>query len=165
MVRSMDQMLVVDYLIANEDRHLNNFGLLRNPDTLEWIGAAPIFDSGSCLGYDKRANLIISGWGAECKPFKKTHEDQLKLVSSFDWIDFTKLEGIEEEIREILKDAGETIDEERKRAIVLAVKKRIERLKQMAEEESKSIKEAAFDKTEDDVAEDVARKYMELGFQ
>ena len=45
-VRAMDEMLVVDFLIANEDRHFNNFGLLRNPETLEWIGAAPIFDSG-----------------------------------------------------------------------------------------------------------------------
>ena len=26
---SLDQMIVLDYLIANEDRHLNNFGLLR----------------------------------------------------------------------------------------------------------------------------------------
>ena len=31
---ALDQMIVLDYLIANEDRHLNNFGLLRNPDTL-----------------------------------------------------------------------------------------------------------------------------------
>ena len=26
----LDRMIVVDYLIANEDRHLNNFGLIRN---------------------------------------------------------------------------------------------------------------------------------------
>ena len=35
---ALDQMMVLDYLIANEDRHFNNFGLLRNPDTLEWLG-------------------------------------------------------------------------------------------------------------------------------
>ena len=46
-------MIVVDFIIANEDRHLNNFGLVRNANTLEWIGVAPIFDSGSSLGYDK----------------------------------------------------------------------------------------------------------------
>ena len=33
---ALNQMLVLDYLIANEDRHFNNFGLLRDPDTLEW---------------------------------------------------------------------------------------------------------------------------------
>ena len=32
-VPTLDQMLVLDYIIANEDRHLNNFGLLRNPET------------------------------------------------------------------------------------------------------------------------------------
>ena len=32
---ALDQMMVLDYLIANEDRHFNNFGLLRSPDTLE----------------------------------------------------------------------------------------------------------------------------------
>lgn len=53
MEHAVDQMIVLDYLIANEDRHQNNFGLLRSADTLEWLGAAPIFDSGSSLGYDK----------------------------------------------------------------------------------------------------------------
>ena len=58
--RAVDQMIVLDYLIANEDRHQNNFGLIRDANTLEWIGAAPIFDSGSSLGYDKLANQIRS---------------------------------------------------------------------------------------------------------
>ncbi len=34
-------MIVLDYLIANEDRHLNNFGVIRNAETLEWLGFAP----------------------------------------------------------------------------------------------------------------------------
>lgn len=49
----LDRMLVLDYIIANEDRHFNNFGALRNAETLEWLGMAPIYDSGSSLGYDK----------------------------------------------------------------------------------------------------------------
>lgn len=28
------------------DRHFNNFGVVRNADTLEWLGAAPIYDCG-----------------------------------------------------------------------------------------------------------------------
>ena len=48
----LDRMIVLDYIIANEDRHLNNFGLLRNSETLEWLGFAPIYDSGSSLGYN-----------------------------------------------------------------------------------------------------------------
>ena len=34
----MEKMLILDYLTVNEDRHLNNFGLIRNAVTLEWIG-------------------------------------------------------------------------------------------------------------------------------
>lgn len=57
---AVDQMIVLDYLIANEDRHQNNFGLIRDANTLEWLGAAPIFDSGSSLGYDKLPPQILS---------------------------------------------------------------------------------------------------------
>ena len=51
----LDRMLTLDYIIANEDRHFNNFGVLRDAETLRWLGFAPIYDSGSSLGYDKTA--------------------------------------------------------------------------------------------------------------
>lgn len=31
----LDRMITLDYIIANEDRHFNNFGLIRNAETLE----------------------------------------------------------------------------------------------------------------------------------
>ncbi len=37
-VPDLDRMIVTDYIIANEDRHLNNFGLVRNARTLQWMG-------------------------------------------------------------------------------------------------------------------------------
>ena len=43
----------------------------------------------------------------ECKPFKKTHHEQLKLVTSFGWIDFDRLRGLEQDIRDLLDQAGE----------------------------------------------------------
>lgn len=43
----LDIMTLVDYLITNRDRHLNNIGFLRDSDTLQIIGMAPIFDNGS----------------------------------------------------------------------------------------------------------------------
>ena len=39
-------MFLVDFIIANKDRHYRNFGFLRNSETLEWIGLAPVYDSG-----------------------------------------------------------------------------------------------------------------------
>ncbi len=152
--RAMDEMLVVDFLIANEDRHFNNFGLLRNPETLEWIGAAPIFDSGSSLGYDSLPNRFLSA-NIPCKPFKKTHAAQIQLVSSFDWIDFSKLDGIADEIQEILSGerTAEFIDEARRNAIANAVVKRIAMLKEIAQQHTNT------DDLSDDLTENIAQTY------
>ena len=38
-------MLAADYILANTDRHLGNFGFLRDSETLEWKGLAPIYDA------------------------------------------------------------------------------------------------------------------------
>lgn len=152
---AVDQMIVLDYLIANEDRHQNNFGLLRNADTLEWLGAAPIFDSGSSLGYDKLTPQIFSDRAVECKPFKKTHAEQLKLVTSFDWIDFDRLKGLEHEIRTVLDQAGEYVDESRKTAIVSAFSSRLGQLMVLAQVQHQ----------EDDVTQDVTQdRAQEYGF-
>ena len=129
---SLDQMIVLDYLIANEDRHQGNFGLLRNVDTLAWIGAAPVFDSGSSLGYDKLASQILSGKGIECKPFKRIHEEQLKLVTSFDWIVFEQLKDIGAVMRSVFDTAGEYVEDARKNAIITAFRRRLEYLEQIA---------------------------------
>ena len=85
----------MDYLIANEDRHLNNFGAFRDADTLAWFGFAPIYDSGSSLGYDKMSGQMRSERDVICKPFKNHHAEQLKLVSDFSWINFDALSDVE----------------------------------------------------------------------
>lgn len=154
---SLDQMIVLDYLIANEDRHQNNFGLIRDANTLEWIGAAPIFDSGSSLGYDKLAGAILAGKGVECKPFKRTHEEQLKLVTSFDWVDFDKLYGLEDEIRAIFDQAGEYMEPARKEAICSSVDHRIEHLMELAQEQRNQMDDQAQD-VKNDAAADYSMK-------
>ena len=40
-VASVNEMLLLDFIIENTDRHLNNFGFIRNVETLEWKGFAP----------------------------------------------------------------------------------------------------------------------------
>lgn len=37
----LDRMIVVDYLVGNDDRHYGNFGLLRDAETLEIEGSPP----------------------------------------------------------------------------------------------------------------------------
>ena len=130
---ALDRMIVLDYIIANEDRHFNNFGLLRDANTLEWIGAAPIFDSGTSLWYDTSARGI-STYDIPCKPFKKKHSEQLRIVSSFDWLDISKLNGIEDEILNILceDNAVQYVEAERAKAIAAEVRKRIDTLEIIA---------------------------------
>lgn len=48
----MDYEIMTDYLLSNTDRHMNNIALMRNPDTLELLGFAPIFDSGNSMFYN-----------------------------------------------------------------------------------------------------------------
>jgi hypothetical protein len=47
----LEYQIMTDFIISNSDRHLNNFGILRRSDTLQWIGYAPIFDSGNSMFY------------------------------------------------------------------------------------------------------------------
>ena len=130
----LDRMIVVDYLILNEDRHLNNFGALRNAETLQWIGMAPIYDSGSSLGYDKTAALMNVKDEIICKPFKKHHDEQLKLVSSFDWIDFSALSDIRSIISEVFsgENVADYINENRINVISYLAEQRVLYLKKFA---------------------------------
>jgi len=154
MTSALDKMIVLDYIIANEDRHLNNFGLLRNAETLEWLGFAPIYDSGSSLGYDKRVVQIRRQSDIVCKPFKKTHSDQIKLVSDFSWIDFERLRDVPEMIYGYLtsENVSEFIEDSRALAISETVRKRIEVLREIAN---------CHIKTEDTVDGDVEKNVAE----
>lgn len=53
MQHSMDYMILSDFAITNIDEHLQNFGLLRDSDTMELIGPAPIFDSGNSMFFSE----------------------------------------------------------------------------------------------------------------
>lgn len=156
-VPALDQMLVLDYIIANEDRHLNNFGLIRNPETLEWFGMAPIFDSGSSMGYDRNATRMRTG-DIVCKPFKKRHEEQLKLVSSFDWIDFNALADVGGLIRDTMsgEQAIDFVGADRVDAIAQTVEKRIRSLHELALTQQPV---GIIDTVDGDVEEDIAEDY------
>lgn len=48
-VESMRDMLVLDCLLMNTDRHFTNFGLLRDVPTGKPVGLGPVFDNGRSL--------------------------------------------------------------------------------------------------------------------
>lgn len=95
---------------------------------------APIYDSGSSLGFDKLPQQMISEKDVECKPFKKRHIEQLGLVTDFSWIDFNKLSSVGEIIEAVFSDnrASEFIDATRIRAIADSVERRINVLRSWA---------------------------------
>lgn len=129
-----EKMIVLDFLIGNEDRHFNNFGLIRNAVTLEWIGAAPIFDCGTSLWYNTQESLIKPlSPNLPAKPFKKTHREQIKLVKDFSWIDLKALDGMKEEMEEILSQSP-YISRERRVVLCDAFCQRAELLGEIANE-------------------------------
>lgn len=131
----LDRMIVLDYLIVNEDRHQNNFGVVRHAGTLEFTGASPIFDNGSSLWHDLPTSLIGARTSA-CKPFKHNHEEQIKLVQSFDWFDPSVLTGIENKFYDITKDSL-FIDNARKERICTAFRSRVNMLTKFINMKSK----------------------------
>lgn len=48
-----DMEIMVDFVITNTDRHFNNFGILRDSNTLQFVKPAPVFDSGNSMFYNK----------------------------------------------------------------------------------------------------------------
>lgn len=158
-VPALDRMIVLDYIIANEDRHLNNFGLMREAETLKWLGAASVFDSGSSFGYDKLPYEILAGRNIVCKPFKNHHKEQLKLVSDFEWIDFEKLNDVEELIRSVFSDekAELWMDEKRVDSIVRSTERRIQMLEAYAMQSGGKKRTIT---TQDDVERNIAEDYL-----
>jgi len=91
----MDEMMGLDFLIGNEDRHYGNFGILRNADTLEWLRMVPIFDNGNSLFFD-RSNEELDNCGIDslCKAFGNSNRLNLELLHYPEWYDKTKSDNI-----------------------------------------------------------------------
>lgn len=66
----LEYQILTDFVITNVDRHLNNFGILRDTNTLQWISMAPIFDSGNSMfwknpklpEYDDLQNIEVNSF-------------------------------------------------------------------------------------------------------
>jgi hypothetical protein len=125
----LDRMIVLDYLIVNMDRHFNNFGFLRDVDSLEWLGPAPLFDNGLSLWNNEPEDIIKSGFVAPCKSFRRTHGDQISLVKDFSWVKLESLEGVGQSIFDIMSK-NTFISEEKAKALSWGIDWRIGHLTQ-----------------------------------
>lgn len=81
----LQSMLIADFLISNKDRHLGNFGFLRDASTLKIIGPAPLFDNGTSLlkqdKHDRHRNIKNDDLTHSlAKPFSFTWDKQIRYI-------------------------------------------------------------------------------------
>ena len=108
MQRFMDYQTMTDFLITNTDEHLLNFGVLRNANTLELIGPAPIFDSGNSMFYSENRKSPYTRAGILDIPITSFYKKEEKLLGkvkdknilNMDLIPSTK------EVKELYANAG-----------------------------------------------------------
>ena len=101
-------MIFLDYLIMNVDRHLNNLGIIRNVNTLKWISAAPIFDSGEAMNLEMLDDdtMVVNDNG---RLFNEVvHFDKfVELIRKTRKYNLKKLESVVDEYEFILKKVSE----------------------------------------------------------
>lgn len=127
---ALDRMIVTDYIMVNVDRHLNNFGIVRDARSLEWLGAAPVYDTGTSLLGDLPTEIIRPETEPGCKPFGRTFLDELLLVRDTSWIDFDALEDSLDVVEGILSMDGSRITPERTEALMDVLGYRIRGLRE-----------------------------------
>lgn len=110
--QSIDKMIVCDYLMANDDRHLFNFGLIRDVESLQVLGCAPLYDSG-CAFFARAtlAQMRAPRFFYDAHPFRESRLGQLALVEDYRWFDADRFEGFVDEVGEVLSRNEDLTDE------------------------------------------------------
>ena len=101
---SIENMFLLDYIMLNEDRHLNNFGIIRDVEYLEWLSVAPIYDTGQSLNildYNDD-EMIINGEGRFFYQVDNL-DTALKYIKDLKRFDLDKLDGIWNDFESLLK--------------------------------------------------------------
>lgn len=126
----LNKMFFIDYLIGNVDRHLNNFGIIRDIKTLEFEAIAPIYDSGSSFGFNLNDKELEYAFDLDWKPFKSNKiKTQLDLIDDYSWLDFNKLNMVENDLIEVCLKYDDYISDSRRKAMVKFLRKRIDYIK------------------------------------
>lgn len=95
--KDLCNMTAFDVLMHNHDRHLDNFGIIRNPDTKEIIRFAPFFDNGSCLNWHDTDVGIEN-----MKPFEKSLQKYTQQIMNA--VLMPPVDELEEIVKEVYKE-------------------------------------------------------------
>lgn len=134
--KNVASMFLVDYILMNTDRHMKNFGVIRNVNTLKWERTAPIFDTGQSMQCDRIvANMnFVTGTGKFFSNTNKKYDDILKTVlPDVGKIDVSLLDGLADVYEKLLKEYQNKTDmsDNRIAALYQGLKYRINKLKQL----------------------------------
>lgn len=108
--------IMLDFLLTNTDRRFNNFGIIRDTETLKPISMAPIYDTGSCLFWNiwnRNRPVFIEGMMDKIRvhSFVKWEDRLLKYVEDKNCLDLSKL-PTDQEMYDIFSEGG-VLPEER----------------------------------------------------
>lgn len=99
--KCLSDMYLIDYIMINYDRHMKNYGVIRNVETLKIERFMPIFDTGQSLCCDKALNEI-NFYEGDCKLFNNIHARFSKLL---DYIDLSLYDlELLKDVPSIMKD-------------------------------------------------------------
>ena len=134
--KKLSDMYIVDYLMLNTDRHMKNYGIIRNVKTLKWERITPIFDTGTSL----QSDVTLPYLDFDNEEYKFFHSHNMTVNELVNYIklekyDLTKLDGLKDEYKKVLEKHSDIIELNPKRLekTVEGFGERIELLKQAKE--------------------------------
>ena len=172
----LGKMILLDFIIANTDRYYNNFAFLRNSTTLEWLGLAPVFDSGTSMFNTKTTEELrflksTDSQKMDAKPFYSKQQKQLESFSTIialQEINFNSLSEIPDFYSNLLS-MNKKISEERRRLLTVQLKRRIDhaqaivyRKNEITKEFLKTINE---DKTDKKLLDKISSAFVQVSSQ
>lgn len=109
---ALAKMIVCDHVMANFDRHLGNFGLIRTVETRDGWHVAPLFDGGAA--FFSRASIVElrhTRYTWTANPFEEYPLQQLARVEDMSWYDPEMLRGFPERVADVLSGNPMLTDE------------------------------------------------------
>ena len=135
--KKVSDMFLIDYLMMNIDRHMKNFGIIRNVENLKWVDTTPIFDTGESLECNKDIYQMnfVDGVGKFFNDIEKKFSKIIEYIDLSNY-NFTTLYGIDEEITNKFKDTQiyTNISDERINKIVSGLTSRIANVQNLQRE-------------------------------
>lgn len=125
----LEKMFVCDVILANRDRHYNNFGVVRDADSGTYLRMAPIYDTGSCLWNDKPVLRYGAHYTYLTKPFGVNPDALLSYFNDFSWLDTDRLSDFPQTAYNILRDC---LPNDRLQAVLNGLSKNLETVTEYA---------------------------------